>query len=265
MNIVKKGDKKDISAKEKVQTSETNHIPPEHDKHTATGHASGRSAGADHATGRPAVAGKSTEAQAEQAVLPHSADTERENMKLMKEKLLRLQADFDNFKKRMLREKNELYRRANEELILELLPVFDHLELALTAAEEHMAHGAFVEGFSLVSEQLMSVLKKFGLTPIDVEGLKFDPGRHEAISYIPSDKFPENAVITQVRRGYMLGGKLLRAAQVVVSGGEQGTESNAERGILPRANSELRVPSSNADSAQRTTDHGQQTTEKEEE
>lgn len=295
---MKKGDKKDISAKEKAQTSGTSHIPAEHDKHAVVD---------DHASqlaGKSAVPGKSTEAssaggeqiekkgakksvqshvnearlrqdfgaQAEPAASPQPAHTERKDRKLIDEKLLRLQADFDNFRKRMLREKNELYRRANEELILELLPVFDHMELALAAAEEYKAHGAFIEGFSLVSEQLMSVLKKFGLTPIDAEGMRFDPGRHEAISYIPSDKFPENAVITQVRRGYMLGDKLLRAAQVVVSGGEQKTEGNAERGtrnaeFCPEQtpSSDLRVPSSNADSAQRTTDHGQQTTEKGEE
>lgn len=149
--------------------------------------------------------------RAEQAV--------KEDKDLISDRLLRLQADFDNFRKRTLREKNELCRHANEDLMQELLPALDHLNLALTAAKTYSAHEPVVEGFKLVSEQMMSVLGKFGLSPIDAEGVEFDPGRHEAISRMASDAVPENTVITQVRRGYMFGDRLLRPAQVVVSSG----------------------------------------------
>jgi len=135
------------------------------------------------------------------------------------ERLLRLQADFENFRKRTLREKGEIYRRSNEQVLEELLPVLDHLDIALAAAQEHGADKAFVEGFRLVSEQMLSVLKKFGLIPTDAQGDEFDPNRHEAISHLTSDDVPQNVVMTQVRRGYLLGDKLLRAAQVVVSSG----------------------------------------------
>jgi len=138
------------------------------------------------------------------------------------DKYLRLMADFDNFRRRTLRERNELYQRANEEIIEELLPVLDHLDLAMASAVEHKVDGGVVDGFKLVAEQTLSALKKFGVNPIDcAEGMQFDHSVHEAISHIPSATVAENTVITQVRRGYMLGSKMLRAAQVVVSSGQQ--------------------------------------------
>ena len=133
---------------------------------------------------------------------------------------MRLQADFDNFKKRTLRERNETYRRANEDLMEEVLPVMDHMELALEAAAQHNADEAMVEGFRLVSEQLRAALAKFGLTPIDATAAEFDPNLHEAISHLPSPDVAENHVIAMTRRGYKLGDMLLRAAQVVVSSGD---------------------------------------------
>lgn len=166
---------------------------------------------------------KSAEAGAKVRPAAESKQTaKKEDKDTLNEHLLRLQADFENFRKRTLREKNELYRRANEDIMQEFLPVLDHLDLALEAANTHKAESAVVEGFRLVSEQILSVLNKFGLVPIDVEGQQFDPNRHEAISRMVSGEVPENTVITQVRRGYMLGDKLLRAAQVVVSEGARG-------------------------------------------
>ena len=137
----------------------------------------------------------------------------------LRARLLRLQADFDNFRKRVSRERDELYRRANTDILSELLPVLDHMDLAIEAAETHSADEAVVEGFKLVSEQLMTGLEKFGLKPVDAGGKAFDPNLHEAISRMPSDDVPEDKVIVQVRRGYVLGDRLLRAAQVVVSSG----------------------------------------------
>jgi molecular chaperone GrpE len=135
------------------------------------------------------------------------------------DRLLRLQADFDNYRKRVLRDKAELAQRANEDLVLDLLPVLDHLELALDAAAAHGADDAIVKGFRLVAEQFIAVLARFGITPIGADGGLFDHNLHEAVSHIPSVEVPESNIIAQVRRGYLQGERLLRAAQVVVSSG----------------------------------------------
>ncbi len=155
------------------------------------------------------------EPQAETQPKPSEAD----ELLMSKEQMLRLQADFENFRKRTLRERAEWYQRANEDLVMELLPVLDHFELGLQTAEEHNTDKAVVDGFRLVYEQCLSSLKKFGLAPVDAEGQTFDPHVHEAMTHLPSDDHPEDMVITQTRRGYKLGGKLVRAAQVVVSSG----------------------------------------------
>jgi molecular chaperone GrpE len=145
---------------------------------------------------------------------------------LLEERLLRLQADFENFRKRTLREKEELYRRANEEFILELLPVLDHLGLAFAAAGDAAMDHPVVKGFALVGEQLQQVLKKFGLTEIEIKDQSFDPNLHEAIQHLPSDTVPEDGLVACVRAGYTLGSRLLRAAQVVVSSGPQDAGSS---------------------------------------
>lgn len=153
----------------------------------------------------------------------------KDEAKALQDRMLRLQADFENFRKRMLREKNELFRTANEDLMLELLPVLDHVDFALGAAEQHGADPAFMEGFKLVGEQLRSALGKFGLKAIEAEGMAFDPNCHEAISQLPSKDVPEGGIMAVARRGYTLGDQhVLRAAQVVVSSGgpgEDGAES----------------------------------------
>ncbi len=144
------------------------------------------------------------------------ADAEHE---ALQDRHIRLQADFENYRKRMVREKTELYRMANADLVEELLPALDHFDLALGAASDHQAGDAVVEGVKLVREQLLKVLEKFGLKVIDAANAEFDPNIHEAISHLPSPDVKENHVMEQVRRGYMMGDKLLRAAQVVVSSG----------------------------------------------
>ncbi len=134
-------------------------------------------------------------------------------------RLMRLQADFENFRKRVLREKSETYVRANEDIIGELLAVLDHFDLALRSAEEHAVEKAFLDGFRMVGGQMLDALGKFGLESLEAQGAQFDPEKHEAISHMPSDEEAEGIVITQTRKGYMLGQRLLRAAEVVVSSG----------------------------------------------
>jgi molecular chaperone GrpE len=153
------------------------------------------------------------EAAAEQVVTP-----EIEAEEPLKLQILRLQADFDNFRKRTQRERNELFMFANEAICLEILPVIDHFEMGFKSAEDHKTDCSVTEGFRMVYHQLLDVLKKFNVTAIDAVGEPFNPHRHEAILHMPSDK-PAETVLEQVRRGYLLGDKLLRAAQVIISSG----------------------------------------------
>jgi molecular chaperone GrpE len=158
-----------------------------------------------------------------------AADDKVPDREVLEDRLLRLQADFENFKKRTHRERGELVRRAAENLMTELLPILDHFELGFENASNHEANPAVVEGFRIVYDQMVSGLKKHGLEPIDAMGQAFDPHLHEAITHLPSEDRPADSVIQQTRRGYMLGDRLLRAAQVVVSSGpaveEQGVAS----------------------------------------
>lgn len=137
----------------------------------------------------------------------------------LKDQLLRLRADFENFRKRSLREKGEIYENANEALMLELLPVIDHLQLALNSAKEHLADSVFQEGLQLIADQMLNALSKYGLNPFNSEKQPFDPNLHEAINCLPSETEPEGTIIAQSRQGYRFKNKMLRPAQVVVSRG----------------------------------------------
>lgn len=167
-----------------------------------------------------AAAGKKLKKKS--AKVDKSGMGEAEVKEPLADQLLRLRADFDNFRKRTLRERNELYQRANEDLMEEIMPVLDHLDLALQAADDHGADESFVHGVKLVAEQLQTVLGRFGLNPIDSAGADFDHNIHEAVSIMPSETVSADKVIVQVRKGYFLGNRLLRPAQVVVSGGKAG-------------------------------------------
>lgn len=150
---------------------------------------------------------------------PPAASAPASEVEELKNRLLRLQADFENFRKRTARERAELSQRANEELVAQLLPALDHFELGIRNAGAHEVNGAVIHGFQLVYDQLMGVLEKSGLKPLDVVGKPFDPHLHEAVTHLPSDEHPADVIVAQTRQGYLFGGKLLRAAQVVVSSG----------------------------------------------
>ena len=151
---------------------------------------------------------------------------EEEEDESLRDQFVRLQADFANFRNRTQRERIELYQRANEDLLLEILPVLDHYEMGLQTAEQHDADKAVVDGFKMVFDQFQNVLDKFNLKPIEAVGEEFDPHKHEALTNMASDEFESGICSNQVRRGYLFGDKLLRAAQVVVSSGaaDKGTE-----------------------------------------
>ena len=153
---------------------------------------------------------------------PAAASAEEEALTKEEEplqlQLLRMKADFDNFRKRQVRERAEWIVRANEDLFLEMLPVIDHFEMGLKSAEDHQTDCSVTEGFKLVYNQLLDLLKKYNVTPMNAVGQPFDPHHHEALTHMPSDE-PAETIVQEIRRGYLIGDKLLRAAQVVVSSG----------------------------------------------
>jgi molecular chaperone GrpE len=132
---------------------------------------------------------------------------------------LRSQADFENFKKRAAREKEEAIKYANSSLLERLIPVVDNFELGLSAARGEGEQSPIYAGMNMVLKQFTDFLAENGLQPIDAVGQKFDPNLHEAIAHEPNAEIPENVVIRQTRRGYRLKDRLLRPSSVVVSSG----------------------------------------------
>jgi molecular chaperone GrpE len=130
------------------------------------------------------------------------------------DRLLRLAADFDNYKKRAARERAEYVALANERLVKELLPILDDLERALNAAEEH-EEAQLEEGVRLVHRSLAQLLTREGVKEIDTEG-QFDPHVHEALLSQPSEA-EEGSVIDVIQKGYKLGDRVIRPARVIVS------------------------------------------------
>ena len=132
---------------------------------------------------------------------------------------MRSQADFENYKKRCAREKEEAIKYANKSLLEKLVSIVDHFELGLEAARGVGEKSPIYSGMSLVLKQLQDLLAENGLQPIDAVGQEFDPNLHEAIAHEPSDGVPEGTVIRQTRRGYRFKDRLLRPSAVVVSSG----------------------------------------------
>ena len=130
------------------------------------------------------------------------------------DRLLRLAADFENYKKRAARERQEYVQLANERLIVELIPILDDLERALAAAEEHQ-EAQLEEGVRLVHRSLAGLLQRHGVSPISTDG-KFDPHVHEALLSQPSEA-EEGSVIDVVQKGYKLGERVVRPARVVIA------------------------------------------------
>ena len=164
----------------------------------------------DDATGAPAPA----TAQPEDDSDGLQADLDR-----FRDLALRSQADFENYKKRSAREKEEAIKYANSSLLEKLIAIVDNFELGLEAARAEGEKSPVFSGMSMVLKQLMDFLADSGLQPIDATGQKFDPNLHEAIAHEPSDEFPEGIVVRQTRRGYKMKDRLLRPSSVVVSSG----------------------------------------------
>lgn len=134
------------------------------------------------------------------------------------DKLLRRQAEFDNYRKRVERERAELYQHGRDDVLLQFLPVVDNFERALSSLEESEGDAdALLRGVELIHKQFKDALSKLGLEAVEAVGKTFDPHVHEAVTTEATDKHKENTVIEEFLRGYKIGDRLLRPAKVKVA------------------------------------------------
>ena len=155
------------------------------------------------------------EDDAEENVGPNTLPEAQETIAELNERIVRLTADFDNFRKRAQRDKDEARQFANQGLLEKLLPVLDNFEMALTAVKG--ADPSVRDGVQMILDQLLSVLKESGVEPVDALGQPFDPNLHEALSQEETTDAEEGTVVQQVQCGYKLNDRLVRPARVVVA------------------------------------------------
>src|SRR5437762_12791379 len=181
------------------------------------------------ATERREETEKSASAKSAPSSAPAASDVERgeaddpmaglqADLDRFRDLALRSQADFENYKKRAAREKEDAIKYANSSLLERLVTIVDNFQLGLEAARGDGERSPIYSGMTLVLKQLNDFLAENGLQPIEAEGKKFDPNVHEAIAH-ESSEFPEGTVIRQTRRGYRFKDRLLRPARVVISSG----------------------------------------------
>ncbi|MCC5870180.1 MAG: nucleotide exchange factor GrpE [Gammaproteobacteria bacterium] len=155
--------------------------------------------------------------QADVEQLREALDDARSQAQEHREQMLRTAAEIDNLRKRSAREVEHARRFGAEKLAAELLGVVDSLELGLEAARQEGAVGALIEGQEATLKLLSGVLEKFGVTPVVPLGERFNPEYHEAMSMVPAPDAEPGSVIVVVQKGYLLHGRLLRPARVVVA------------------------------------------------
>ena len=147
-----------------------------------------------------------------EAVAAKSREVER-----LQDRLVRLQAEFENFKKRMAREKTEYLKYAHEALVLEFLPILDNLERAIASARAEAGSTPLLEGIEMIARLFRTVLEKAGVRPMEVLGRPFDPAYHQAVEQVESSHGDVSVVVGEVQRGYLIEGRVLRPAMVKVS------------------------------------------------
>jgi molecular chaperone GrpE len=143
------------------------------------------------------------------------ADELRRERDALQDRLLRTAAEFDNYRKRIERERRDLFESAAAEALTELLPIIDNLERALSAASG--ADDGLRKGVELIHKQMLDMLRKRGARPIEALGADFDPNIHQAVDQEISESHRDGEVVQELQRGYMLGERLLRASMVKVA------------------------------------------------
>ncbi len=144
-------------------------------------------------------------------------ELEEENSEL-KDQFLRKSADFENYRRRVLKEKEEMAAYSNQQLLLDIVPIIDDFERAIRSADESQDFDAFHNGVVLIEKQFTSMLeRKWGLRRFDSEGETFDPQKHEAVASEDSSDIEEPVVVADYQKGYMLNDRVLRSAKVKVT------------------------------------------------
>jgi len=165
------------------------------------------------------------ESASAQQVEPQPPETDpvqrlNEEKAQLREKMLRIAAEFDNYKKRTQRDMRDREERAKADVIKFILPTIDNLQRAVEHAEKANDMGTIVDGIGLAEKNFLETLGKLGVTRLEAVGQVFDPALHEAIAQQPSEDVPAGVILHEVHAGYVLGDKLLRPALVVVSSGK---------------------------------------------
>jgi len=132
------------------------------------------------------------------------------------DKWLRLAAEFENYKKRMQKEKSDVMQFGNESLLRAVLPILDNLERAIDHGKKMNENGTLLQGVEIILRQFLAILERFGVKPVAAMGESFDPEKHEAVSQAESDQEPDR-VISELEKGYLFHERLLRPAKVLVS------------------------------------------------
>jgi len=152
--------------------------------------------------------------------------TEKE-YKELEDRLLRVAAEFDNYKKRTVREFQSIIKNANEELISQLVETLDNFQRALDSAKSSNDYDSFHKGVELIYQHFKDILVKEGLKEIKAIGELFDPHFHEAVMQQESDRFPDGTVMDEISKGYMLNDKVIKHSKVIVSKGKNSDQQSA--------------------------------------
>jgi molecular chaperone GrpE len=162
------------------------------------------------------AAGGNSEALME---LTEKLETSEKKAQEYYERLLRVSADFENFKKRNARETEEFRKYANQSLVKDLLPILDNLELAIKSSSEpgKTDEASLREGVELTHREILKILQNYQVTPVEALGRPFDPNFHEAVMREESEAHGENTVVSELQKGYMMHDRLIRPAMVVVA------------------------------------------------
>lgn len=152
----------------------------------------------------------------------------REENREIRDRMLRIAADFENFRKRGERDRQDYVRLVHERILKDFLPVLDNLTRAVESARRTDSP-AIVAGVDLVVQEFLKTLKKYGVEPIDAVGRPFDPAIHEALQQVESEDAEPGTVVSEVQRGYLLAGRVLRPSLVVVSTAPEVTSPGMRR------------------------------------
>ncbi len=160
----------------------------------------------------------------EETAPPQEGEAPEKRVAELEDRLLRTMAEFDNFRKRNARLTEDLIKSANDKLLLDLLEIADNFERALQHAPADDSGASVREGLTLIYNQLVALFARYGVTPIEAIGQKFDPEIHDAMMQVRTDEFAEGIVATEMLKGYRRGDQVLRHSKVGVSTGRKASE-----------------------------------------